>query len=328
MGQTPRIKIMPPGRFTSVEGTVVDFSEEALRQAAEAYDASTDPAPLVVGHPKLDAPAYGWAKSLAFEDGHLVAEPDMDKLEPAFAEAVRAGRYSKVSGRFYLPDGRGNPKPGSLYLKHIGFLGAAAPAVKGLGTVSFAESEDERGGAVTIETTPETIMTKTTTDTVDFAEREAELTRREQEAADRLAAADERERTAAATIKSSLHAGNVAFAEQLIAAGKLAPAGKDLVVGVMDELEATATVSFGEANGEMTPVAAFRKLFDGAKPVVSFGEAAGPDDEDEGDDQVSFAAPPGYTVDPKALEIHAKALELQRGTAGLSYIDAVKQAGG
>jgi hypothetical protein len=160
-----------------------------------------------------------------------------------------------------------------------------------------------------------------------FAEREAEVARLEQEAKDKIAAAEERERTAAATIKSSLHAGNVAFAEQLIAGGKLAPAGKDLVVGIMDELEATATVSFGEANGEMTPVAAFRKLFDGAKPVVSFGEAAGPDDEEEGD-QVSFAAPAGHKVDPKALEIHAKALELQSANQGLSYIDAVKRAGG
>lgn len=324
MDNTPRIKIFRPGRFTSVEGTEVDFSEAQLQGAADSYDPAADPAPLVVGHPRLDHPAYGWVKGLAFEDGHLVAEADPEKLEPAFAEAVRAGRYPKVSARFYLPGSKHNPKPGSLYLKHVGFLGAAAPGVKGLGTVSFAE-EEERGLVTVVTTIPENIMSNE--QEVSFAEREAELGRREAAIAEREANAATLEQSATATIRQALHASNVSFAEQLVAGGKLAPAGKELVVGIMDELEATATVSFGEANGEMTPVAAFKKLFDGAGTLVSFGEAARPeDDEDEG--SVSFAAPAGYEVDNKSLEIHAKALELQRANSGLSYIDAVKQAGG
>jgi hypothetical protein len=327
MGQAaaPRIKIMPPGRFTSVEGRTIEFTEEMLRGSAAAYDPESDPAPLVVGHPAMDAPAYGWARSLAFEDGCLVAEPDLDKLEPAFAEAVRAGRYSKVSGRFYLPDCKNNPKPGSLYLKHIGFLGAAAPAVKGLGTVSFGE--DEPGGVVTVETTTQEIPMSDKNE-ASFAEREAAIATREAELKQKEDAAAERERNAAAAVKSALHASNVAFAEQQIAAGKLAPAGKALVVGVLDELEATATVSFGEDIGELTPAAAFRKLFDSAGKIVSFGEAAPPEGEEEGKDQVSFAAPAGYSADAKALELHGKALQLQAGNPNLTYMDAVKQAGG
>jgi hypothetical protein len=317
----PLIKIMPPGEFTSVEGTKVSFTEEALRNAAEAYDPVSDPAPMVIGHPALDHPAYGWIKRVTFEDGHLCAEPDPEKLEPAFAEAVRQGRFRKVSGRFYFPNGRGNPKPGHFYLKHVGFLGAAAPAVKGLGTVAFGEGDD---GDVTIEQPQETSMTDTSNDAA-FAEREAALARREADIADRETNAATREQAATA----ALHASNVSFAESLVTATKLPPAMKPIVIGLLDELDATATVAFGEGEGaqQLTPNAAFRKLFDGARATISFGEEA-PADPNADKAGASFAAPQGYVVDPKALQIHGRALELQGATPGLSYIDAVKQAGG
>ena len=41
-----------------------------------------------------------------------------------------------------------------------------------------------------------------------------------------------------------------------------------LVVGVLDQLEPTATVSFGEGQGDLAPAAAFKKLFDGAQPLA------------------------------------------------------------
>ncbi len=39
---------------------------------------------------------------------------------------------------------------------------------------------------------------------------------------------------------------------------------------------------------------------------------------------VEFAAPPGYSVDGAALEVHAKALAYQAANAGADYITAVK----
>jgi hypothetical protein len=321
----PRIRIFKPGRFTAVDGQEVEFTHADLEGSALAYDAASDPAPLVVGHPKLNAPAFGWIKALAVEDGHLVADVDPGTLEPAFAEAVRARRYPKVSASFYPPAHPSNPTPGSYHLKHVGFLGAAAPGVKGLGLVHFAEEER---GLIVIETqAQENTMSEKDPKVIEFAEREAELARLEEALTEREAAVVTREQTAAATVRQALHASNLAFAEQLVAAGKLAPAGKELVVGVMDELEATATVSFGEANGEMTPIAAFKKLFDGAHPVINFGEAAPPGNGDQAG-AASFAAPAGYGTDPAKLAIHQKALELQAANSELSYLDAVKQAGG
>lgn len=135
-----RLQIFKPGRHTATNGKVYEFGEAQLEAAAAAYDPAVHEAPLVVGHPKMDAPAYGWAKSLMFGEGTVQAEPH--QVDAEFAELVNAGRFKKISATWYLPDAPGNPKPGVLYLRHIGFLGANPPAVKGLRSASFAEAEE------------------------------------------------------------------------------------------------------------------------------------------------------------------------------------------
>lgn len=134
------IHIFRPGTHTTVSGKTLSFSEADLEASAKAYDPALFEAPLVVGHPQLDAPAYGWVESLSFSEGGLTAAPR--QVDPAFAEMVRAGRFKRVSASFYSPDAPANPVPGVLYLRHVGFLGAAAPAVKGLKPLSFAAGEE------------------------------------------------------------------------------------------------------------------------------------------------------------------------------------------
>lgn len=137
---TNLIPIFRAGRHTAADGTVREFSDADLQAAVSAYDPALHEAPLCVGHPKDNLPAYGWVKGLAFADGELGVLPD--QVDPAFAEMVNAGRFKKRSASFYLPDSPTNPKPGSLYLRHVAFLGAQAPAVKGLRDVSFADAEE------------------------------------------------------------------------------------------------------------------------------------------------------------------------------------------
>lgn len=140
------IQIFRTGRHTDMSGTVAGFSEADLAAMAAVYDPALSEAPIVVGHPKSDAPAYGWIKGLKAEGGALYAEPD--QVDPAFAELVRSGRYKKLSACFYAPQSAANPKPGAYYLRHVGFLGAQPPAIKGLAPVQFAEGEE---GLVTVE---------------------------------------------------------------------------------------------------------------------------------------------------------------------------------
>lgn len=139
------IPVFKPGTHTAVDGRTITFTLDNCVDLAESYDPSLSEAPAVIGHPKLTAPAYGWAKSFKVKDGLVYA--DLDQINPAFAEAFNAGSYKKRSLSIYLPDSPGNPKPGHYYARHIGFLGAAAPAIKGLPDASFAESNGEQGAA-------------------------------------------------------------------------------------------------------------------------------------------------------------------------------------
>lgn len=133
------IHIFKAGRHTSANGATLEFGEDTLRAAAAAYDPSRHEAPIVVGHPRDNGPAYGWVNALSYDESGLHAAPA--QVDPEFAELVRAGRYKKVSASFYTPDSPANPVPGTYYLRHVGFLGAQPPALKGLKAASFSEGE-------------------------------------------------------------------------------------------------------------------------------------------------------------------------------------------
>ncbi|MDY0349460.1 MAG: hypothetical protein RBR13_11620 [Tenuifilaceae bacterium] len=131
--------IFKAGTHRAMDGREIAFSEADLQAVVDAYDPKLHRAPFVIGHPKHDDPAYGWAGRLFCRDGRLYADPE--QVEPSFAEGVRSGRWPNRSASFYLPDSPANPKPGHLYLRHVGFLGAQPPAVKGLHPVSFGDGE-------------------------------------------------------------------------------------------------------------------------------------------------------------------------------------------
>lgn len=135
--QTGLMEIFRAGKHVAVDGRTIEFSAADVAEIAATYQPELAEAPLVVGHPQINAPAYGWAKSLSVKDGVLFAEPH--QVDPHFATLVNDGRFKKRSASLYLRDTPGNPTPGKLYLRHIGFLGAAAPAVKGLRDAQFAD---------------------------------------------------------------------------------------------------------------------------------------------------------------------------------------------
>lgn len=137
-----RIEVFRPGTFKPMVGDAITFSPDDLKSIARSYNVSAAPAPAVVGHPKTDDPAYGWAKSFSFDEKNQRLVAELDQIEPAFADAVSAGRYKKISLELFSPGAPNNPAPGSWYPKHIGFLGAVAPAVPGLKPVAFAEGGD------------------------------------------------------------------------------------------------------------------------------------------------------------------------------------------
>lgn len=129
----------PKGALTSMEGVQVSLTAADLQDIATAYNPNVHEAPLTIGHPTHDAPAYGWVKSLSFADGALNADCEQSV---ELGELVSKGHYKKVSASFYTPGAPGNPTPGKWALRHVGFLGAQPPGVKGLKAVSFADGEE------------------------------------------------------------------------------------------------------------------------------------------------------------------------------------------
>ena len=134
------IHVFKSGKHTDSSGQNAEFTESTLKATAAAYNPKTHEAPIVIGHPKSNGPAWGWVSSLTFSEDGLVAEPA--QIDPTFEELVEAGRYKKVSASFYQPDSPNNPVPGVFYLRHVGFLGAQPPAIKGLKDIAFNEDEE------------------------------------------------------------------------------------------------------------------------------------------------------------------------------------------
>jgi hypothetical protein len=115
--------IFKPGTHTAMNGVTLPFSEADLAATAAAYNPQKYDAPLVVGHPNTNHPAYGWVQSLVFEGGFLKAL--VRDVSAQFSEWVAARHYKKISASFYPPNSPNNPKPGVYYLQHVGFLGAS-----------------------------------------------------------------------------------------------------------------------------------------------------------------------------------------------------------
>jgi len=134
------LQIFKPGRHTAMSGQALAFSESDLQATVAAYDPAKHEAPLVVGHPAHDMPAYGWVQSLQFNEGGIDATPA--QVNTDFADMVAAGAFKKISASFYSPNSPANPVPGVYYLRHVGFLGAQAPAVKGMRSPSFGDSDE------------------------------------------------------------------------------------------------------------------------------------------------------------------------------------------
>ncbi|EOG2868129.1 peptidase [Salmonella enterica] len=374
------IHIFKSGIHTDMHGHRINFSDADLGNIAAVYDPKLHEAPIVIGHPKTDAPAWGWVSGVSKDSDGLKAAPR--DIDPQFAEMVRKRRFSKVSSSFYCPNSPGNPTPGQYYLRHVGFLGAQPPAVKGLKQVSFAEDEEgvvefadwslqttaslfsrirdfiisqfgiEKADSVVpdymIDTLRDEAARTTTTDLTPafsdpvgipaedaiqpVAEKPAptppeepavdkELQAKLQKENDDLKRQiEERNKAEALRATTERHNANVAFADSLVSDARLAPAGKGLVVAVLDALGGgDEPVSFSENGSEQPLVDAFKTQMQKARPLLDFGEVATADNTDRSAIPAEFAE-----ADPARLEMHTKAVALMKAE-NITYEAAVRR---
>ncbi len=330
----PEIEVMRPGTFTDMSGRSVVITLADMQAMASRYDAAHNPAPVVLGHPEIDEPAYAWADYFRVEGDRLVAS--VSQANVGFVQSVRDGAYKRISLSLYEKDSPSNPKPGQFYPKHIGFLGAKAPAIKGLRSVAFGEQittvaqtftqPEEHIVSDTKNKIPENLEDKQP-DAVLLAEQAISLAQALSALDEREAAIKAREESATKADKAVRHASAVSFAEALVGAGKLPPAQKDKIIYLAKALGdiPESAIAFGEGDAVERPDMVFKGLFAGAVPAIQFSELAAGGGY-KADAAVSFASPSGHTMDPAALALHNKALALQDENKDLSYIDAVKRA--
>ncbi len=268
-----QLHIFQAGTHQPMAGEPITITAADVAALAAAYDPARHEAPLVVGHPRHDEPAYGWVERVTARDGGLYV--DAKDVDPEFAEIVRAGRYRKISASLYPPGAGGNPTPGVWALRHVGFLGAMPPAVKGLRPVTLADGE---AGFVT------------------FAAGDGSM-----------AALDLSERGRVTALYE-----NRRLVDRGIDTGQLLPRHREFLIGFMDSLADGELVSFAEHDGKRAVVGqreGFRRFLEGLPTLVHYGEYAPMRGAEDG---ASFAAPAGHAVSADSLELHRRAVAYQQ----------------
>ncbi|HLJ65190.1 MAG TPA: hypothetical protein VKT70_13840 [Stellaceae bacterium] len=313
------IEIFRAGRHQAMNGRTLHFGAHDLQATASAYNPAQHEAPAVIGHPAHDAPAYAWVKGLHARDDRLFAE--LHEVDPAFAKLVKAGRFKKISVAFYEPAAPANPSPGVYALRHVGFLGAQPPAVKGLKPVAFAGNDadiiafsdddddddwdDDKAVKSLLRRLKDYLLGADNDDDDDddddddksaaalYAERAADLARREH----RL-----------------IRAENTHFIDGLVRQGKLLPAQKEHVALFLEQMGS------GDSAG------LFKNFLAERPPLITFGEVAAPEAPHPSPKGVEVA--PGAVVDRARLELHLKALAFMEAHKEADYITAITAVGG
>jgi hypothetical protein len=125
------IEIARVGRVKDSAGVERDLTPEWLGQVVANYMASEHDAPAVIGHPQSDtAPAFGWTQEIRLNGDSLEAR--FADTNDDFEQLVERGSFKKRSSSFYLDPPN---------LRHVGFLGAQPPAIKGLRDIKFSDGE-------------------------------------------------------------------------------------------------------------------------------------------------------------------------------------------
>jgi hypothetical protein len=296
------VAIFKPGTHRAMNGQEYTFSAGDCEGMASAYDPGVHQSPAVIGHPQIDAPAYAWADRVDFDGTYLWAH--LKDAAAEFSAWVKQGFYRNISASFYAPEK--SPVPGKWYLKHIGFLGAAPPAVPGLPHAAFTAGEslefDEWGaGRSTAEFSGEEepeMEQKTFTEWLraglvevgllkaaplpipaeappppQFSEaqvREREVIAADKAKADAEAAAESQRRAA------TVHAEVTAFVDAGVAAGTFLPAWK--TAGIPEVIEQSMLskieVAFAEGVPPKQAGAILMELFKSLPKIVPLGEHA------------------------------------------------------
>lgn len=266
------------GTFTDMHGQEVELTPALLAQLAASYDPAIYQAPLVVGHPKANAPAFGWLDAIEATPEGLFGTPI--NVDPAFAAAVNSGRYPKRSLSFWPADHPGSPTPGQPYIRHLGVLGAVPPAIPGLRGADLATPD---AGITTLDfsadpITPPEEQPMTDPDPVALAAQVADLAAQSAALTARETALLAREAEIAAHAVGIRRAEAVAFCDALATKAQIRPTDIPPLAELMLRLDADEPAPCFAAATEpeqaMAPGTWLRAWLASMPPLVELSEVA------------------------------------------------------
>ncbi len=296
------MEIFKAGTQKDSSGKEKNWTEKDLDEIVSKYNPSVHEAPLTIGHPADNKPDWGWIDSIKREGNTLLAKTK--DIVPAFSEMLKNKMFKKRSVSFSQDYG----------LRHVGFLGAMPPAVKGLADYNFKEEneityyQDEIGGN-------------------EMDEKEKEI----QELKSKLSEFSEKEKTKddeIASLKIELARKELEarkkehndFCEKHIE--KITPANKNDVVDFMEVMHNAGSYDFAEGT-EKNALQRFKGFLEKLSKRVEFSEVATKDKA-----AVKQAAASSefseYGVDGERLQLHEKALEYAEKN-NVSYGAAIKK---
>jgi len=264
------IEIFRGGKQTDSAGTERTWTEADLERTVASYDPAKHEAPVVIGHPKDNAPAFGWIDGLKRQGAVLLAR--LKQVAPEFAQMVAEGKFKKRSVSFY-PDGT---------LRHVGFLGAMPPAVKGLKDIAFGgeevpvyeyeeathtqnheeesmtleealrDNERLKGQVTTLETEKKAAEVKVTEFTEKATAAETRAVKAEKDLGDL-------KKASATATETRVNKEIAEFVDGLITQGRIAPGEKDAKVQALTVAAKAQSYEFAEGGGDTFGV--LKKVF-------------------------------------------------------------------
>lgn len=292
------VEIFKGGRQVDSHGRPHDGDAIIDRAVANFNKAAHEP-PLVVGHPKANAPAFGWVDAIkkTKNNGTSILMAKFKDVVPEFAALAERGLYKKRSASFY-PDGR---------LRHVGFLGAMPPAVKGLADLKFEDddayvafnfNDEEKRMDIKEFFEGLKLWTQATKGPEDepypakpaegdgkqFSEADLDAARKEAAETARKAAKEEMEAAfaekEAQAAKEAAQAEISTWCEAMVKDGRIAPAWVDMgIKNFCAHLDGIATFEFAEGKDKQTPTRWFREFVESLPKLIDFSEIAGRDSD-------------------------------------------------
>ncbi|MBE0572983.1 MAG: hypothetical protein IH618_15680 [Ignavibacteriaceae bacterium] len=317
-------EIFKTGTHTSDKGISKEYTLDELNFIANSYKPEEDEAPIVIGHPEDNDPAFGWVSSLSVtDDGKLIADAPEDKLHPDFLNALKEGRYKKRSISL-TPEGK---------LRHIGFLGAAKPAVKGLSDIQFSSLSSE---VYEFEIAEEKIFEKETVeqepeiDSTKYSELSQEINHLKETISSIQQNFTESDSTKAILSKLSSQVNSIqaklsntdfeSLLDSKVSDGTLTPAIKEKVLAVSNFAQTqNFSADFSPAKFQSDFTRHLIALVNSFPKIIYYENFA----EKPANLKINENEFDGFTLDQDSLQIHKKALQYMQANEGVEYVEAI-----